>query len=901
METSLADIIRDIDCVQETQQHSVTIDFNWNIDDIVELIGSKRPGEKIESEQFSYAKRQSASPTDKSCLQCKCAIDEKPAASAPSLLLNSTLLPLQTEMSCELFLRAARWRLELSRSLDNPKHLALSLILMRKNHSTEQQQQQSIEHASIDLKCSFYLMNGELNDTFEKKPLDIEIDLKKFFDTPTTGSKFVVDKFVIDKFCRLDDFLIWLNRNKSDDFCLLGNFKLYGSRTTATTPMRSVSKSSRKVRSHLSTSLSSSISSSSSPSPPPATRITSSVLLLNYKHAWTIKSWKNFLMCGGATSHTFMNETDISNVFGSPTNRSANNDDNHHQDEIKFGKFRSKLFGLSSDLSDDEPMSGDSLLGQNRFCPACYSSVTSSKLIKALNKNKIETQLKNVKWKLQLYPNGYNGEYRNNLSLFVNFSQLSDELAQFCSPRSQLSRPANIEENFYDTDEQCGLMLLIKSNSKQQQQQHNDESSVERSSKKSSSRSNSSDLFVKASFQISILDANGKKVDKCQSEKQLFELHGSWGYKEWMSTRDLLNLKQKYLTGDNSLKLNCKIILYYTLTCKSNNLIENSSELRKHLSCVELSDAIRQPLSQRITTKSEEATRRRSSKLLNKSLDSVYDPLKQTNSVLYDMRRLLKQSTMHDLVVQAPCKLDDDGDEGENRAVTKFKAHKLILAMRSEVFERMFQNSDLAENHSTTKDLNTLNIVDFDAFIVEIFLNYLYTDTLEVNFNNPKFDLKTNGFDRNLLLGKRVGKVKSTNDSNNNNSNDDNDEEEEEENGTNLIKCEVYTHLFIELFKIADKYCVHRLKQISEYQLCRLINVENTVELLILAYMHDSSRLKRVCYHFLARHVSSIITQPSWLYLEKNYPNLLAEAFRVLYYKQQQQQQQPTNDSRTTN
>ena len=51
---SISEIIKDIDCSQETEQHSVVVEHNWIINDICNLIRSKRPGEKIESEQFSF-------------------------------------------------------------------------------------------------------------------------------------------------------------------------------------------------------------------------------------------------------------------------------------------------------------------------------------------------------------------------------------------------------------------------------------------------------------------------------------------------------------------------------------------------------------------------------------------------------------------------------------------------------------------------------------------------------------------------------------------------------------------------------------------------------------------------------------------------------------------------------
>ena len=51
---SIQEITKDIDCIQETQQYAVSVEHHWSISDIQQLSQSKRPGEKIESEQFAY-------------------------------------------------------------------------------------------------------------------------------------------------------------------------------------------------------------------------------------------------------------------------------------------------------------------------------------------------------------------------------------------------------------------------------------------------------------------------------------------------------------------------------------------------------------------------------------------------------------------------------------------------------------------------------------------------------------------------------------------------------------------------------------------------------------------------------------------------------------------------------
>ena len=171
-----------------------------------------------------------------------------------------------------------------------------------------------------------------------------------------------------------------------------------------------------------------------------------------------------------------------------------------------------------------------------------------------------------------------------------------------------------------------------------------------------------------------------------------------------------------------------------------------------------------------------------------------------------------------------------------------------------------FQTIETAEsvNDSFSPESNILHIVDFDALTVEIFINYLYTDSLEINM--PDFDYSSL----------------------------DVDEEDKLNCNGNSYRNELHTHVFIELFKMADKYCTHRLKQICEFRLLKLVNVETTVELLILSYLHNSNKLKQKCFEFLTDNVANIIAQPGWVHLERNYPPLLAEAFRVLYLKQNQ-------------
>ena len=310
----------------------------------------------------------------------------------------------------------------------------------------------------------------------------------------------------------------------------------------------------------------------------------------NLKHAWTVKNWKDFLRWPAeASSHTFMNDTEIASLFTEAT------------PAVRLDRLRSKLFSLNCEQEEEE--------AQQERC--------------------IEELLRHIKWKLQLYPAGYSSEFGQSLSLFVNLSELTGQLAAFSSPVSKkksrqpadiaaslrLNNAKTLEETFYDSSPHTGLLLLVKPG---EHKLH--------------------ETFVKASFQVSMLDSQGKKVDKCQSERQLFELFGSWGYKEYMSAKDL---QDKCLAhGQTSLDLHCKIALFYTLTARKAGRLEFTAP----------------PPAPRKRRPQQRA---------------------QCNSLLHDLRRLYSSAHLCDLTLRAPVCCDSPG------ALQEFKAHALILSVRS--------------------------------------------------------------------------------------------------------------------------------------------------------------------------------------------------------------------------
>lgn len=226
MDESIPDIVKDIDCLQETKQHSIKIEHNWSINNIFSLIASKRPGDKIESEQFGYETFNNNTNNNNNinnneslfCTKCResCSCNLTNNNNNKKKLVSTTLngisntnstiskneinnvaysshLSLNTEIVCNSFLENALWRLEINRSPLDASHVSLSLILMHAAGFMQPYEQTSLQavllliqqqqHVNLLLKLKFYMFNSEMNDLFEKQTFEIKINLKSFFDS----------------------------------------------------------------------------------------------------------------------------------------------------------------------------------------------------------------------------------------------------------------------------------------------------------------------------------------------------------------------------------------------------------------------------------------------------------------------------------------------------------------------------------------------------------------------------------------------------------------------------------------------------------------------------------------------------------------------------------------------
>ncbi|KAM0905550.1 hypothetical protein ACQ4PT_017301 [Festuca glaucescens] len=153
-----------------------------------------------------------------------------------------------------------------------------------------------------------------------------------------------------------------------------------------------------------------------------------------------------------------------------------------------------------------------------------------------------------------------------------------------------------------------------------------------------------------------------------------------------------------------------------------------------------------------------------------------------------------------------------------------FPAHKIVLAMRSPVFN--------AELYGPMRDQTSrkITVEDMQPAVFKALLHFIYTDSL------PSMeDL-------------------------------DNDENKE------MVK-----HLLV----AADRYAIERLKLICEGILCKSLDVESVATMLALADQHQCTRLKDGCVEFVAssNRMDDVVATQGYVHLKRSGPAVLVDIF----------------------
>ncbi|XP_036337466.1 protein roadkill-like [Rhagoletis pomonella] len=179
------------------------------------------------------------------------------------------------------------------------------------------------------------------------------------------------------------------------------------------------------------------------------------------------------------------------------------------------------------------------------------------------------------------------------------------------------------------------------------------------------------------------------------------------------------------------------------------------------------------------------------------------------------------------------CRLSDDlgalfhnekfSDVTLTVAGREFRAHKAILAARSEVFSAMF------EHEMKEREQNNVVIEDIDHEVLKEMLCFIYT-----------------------------GKAPNL---------------EQEQMAEVLLAA-------------ADKYALEKLKVICEEAICRKLSVDNAVETLVLADLHSAHQLKAQAIDFIITHATAVMETTRWQSMITTHSHLFAEAFRKLATQQ---------------
>ena len=153
----------------------------------------------------------------------------------------------------------------------------------------------------------------------------------------------------------------------------------------------------------------------------------------------------------------------------------------------------------------------------------------------------------------------------------------------------------------------------------------------------------------------------------------------------------------------------------------------------------------------------------------------------------------------------------------------EFHCHRIVLSARSPVFEAMFR-SDMIENNS-----EEVSIQDIDPEVVREILHFIYT-----------------GAPSTETVMEEIGK---------------------------------------ELLGAAEMYQLDLLKNKCEEKLCSSLDVSNSVELLVLADLHQASKLRSMALSLVARNMDTIVNTDVYKEFIPHHPALALEITKALVQK----------------
>ena len=77
------------------------------------------------------------------------------------------------------------------------------------------------------------------------------------------------------------------------------------------------------------------------------------------------------------------------------------------------------------------------------------------------------------------------------------------------------------------------------------------------------------------------------------------------------------------------------------------------------------------------------------------------------------------------------------------------------------------------------------------------------------------------------------------------------------------------------LLDVADKYGISGLKEMSEAALCAKMNIDNVLNMLVLADLHNAPSVKSLALKFVRENVQEIVSQEGWRKKLEKYPEIV--------------------------
>merc|ERR1712045_981578 len=97
-----------------------------------------------------------------------------------------------------------------------------------------------------------------------------------------------------------------------------------------------------------------------------------------------------------------------------------------------------------------------------------------------------------------------------------------------------------------------------------------------------------------------------------------------------------------------------------------------------------------------------------------------------------------------------------------------------------------------------------------------------------------------------------------------------------------ISKDDVMDEIGRDLLGAADRYQLDILKNKCEEKLCSSLEISNSIELLVLADLHQASKLRRMALRLVARNMDTIVNTDVYKDLTSRHPALAIEITKAL-------------------